>query len=285
MMTDPALAKRGAPKIAKPVISDGVEYRAVHDRYKEKGRPRGIRAFVEARDTKTKKSLWRVQVYDIRYRGVLETDVQDVYIKDLKLDKSDLIVTTDERSRRYFINPKAPAPLLYAPPIECKPKGQQLSQWFDSVKRRAKRYQATAKDNNGLLFRTRFSEYDRLRIEGIERQGNSFTVTMKHEMYCGSLYKNGTRDRIFAVDLGKLPVGKYTAKWVIKTTFFGPLAKNPTVKDKAFTPLLGGRLGKMVIHELPTWFEWPTSFTVVAAPKEARGGKPVKEPKVTLSSG
>ncbi len=113
MITGPVLAKRGAPKIAKPVISDGIEYRAVHDRYKETGRPRGIRAFVEARDTKTKKSLWRVQVYDMRYRPDLETDVQDVYIKDLKLDKSGLIAT-DERGQRFLINLKTPTGAIVA---------------------------------------------------------------------------------------------------------------------------------------------------------------------------
>ena len=76
MLTGPVLAKRGAPMIAKPLLSGNVEYRTLHDRYKENDKPRGIRAFVEARDAKTKKSLWRVKVYDIRYRLALETDVQ-----------------------------------------------------------------------------------------------------------------------------------------------------------------------------------------------------------------
>lgn len=113
MMTGPAFAKRGAPKIAEPVVSDGVEYRVVHDRYKENGRPRGIRAFVEAWDTKTKKALWRVEVYDVRYRGDLETDVQDVYIKDLKFDKSGL-TATDERGKPFLIDPKTPAGAIVA---------------------------------------------------------------------------------------------------------------------------------------------------------------------------
>ena len=104
-LTGPVLAKRGAPNIAKPVISGGLEYRVVHDRYKENGRPRGIRAFVEARDEKSKQSFWRVEVYHIRYRLNLETDVQDIYISTLKIDASGLSAI-DERGQTYIVDLK-----------------------------------------------------------------------------------------------------------------------------------------------------------------------------------
>ena len=59
---------------------------------------------VEARDPKTKKLLWQVQIYKTEYKA-LEKDVQDVFIKSLSLDKvHNLLIMSDEKSRVFVLN-------------------------------------------------------------------------------------------------------------------------------------------------------------------------------------
>lgn len=94
-----AQAKRAAPPTAAPVREKGVEYRAVHERYAEKGAPAGIRAFLTAVDENSGKELWKTRLYDIRYKRELETDIQDVYVKALHLEVPGILaVTEDEKA-------------------------------------------------------------------------------------------------------------------------------------------------------------------------------------------
>lgn len=92
-----ALAKRVAPPEVKPLVHQGVTYRAGHARD-----PHGNRGTVEAVDASTGKRLWIVTVYDIPYKAGLETDVQDVFIKSLAIDDGCLRVT-DERGKSYCV--------------------------------------------------------------------------------------------------------------------------------------------------------------------------------------
>ena len=103
LSASPALAKRAAPRIAKPLVVGDIRYQVVHDRYTANNRPAGIRAYVEAWDVKANKSLWKVKVYEIVYDQNLETDVQDVYIESLALDGKKLVATT-ERKQSYRID-------------------------------------------------------------------------------------------------------------------------------------------------------------------------------------
>ncbi len=102
---DPLVAKRVAPTPVKPVSAQGVEYRAVHERIPVKRGVGGIgfRAFVEAIDLKTKKRLWKVQVYHVVFDPNLESDVQDVYIKSLALERGRVLVTT-EKGKKYLVD-------------------------------------------------------------------------------------------------------------------------------------------------------------------------------------
>ncbi|MDB4321945.1 hypothetical protein N9943_02945, partial [Akkermansiaceae bacterium] len=60
---------------------------------------------IEARDSKTKKLLWQVQIYKTKYDEALEKDVQDVFIKSLTLDKvHNLLIMSDEKSRVFVLN-------------------------------------------------------------------------------------------------------------------------------------------------------------------------------------
>jgi hypothetical protein len=90
-------AKRLPPPVVNPVVAGGVEYRAEHERFAKKDKPGGLRAFVEARDAKTKTVLWKVKVYEVVYQGGLETDVQDVYIASLKMAPKGLVVRTEKK--------------------------------------------------------------------------------------------------------------------------------------------------------------------------------------------
>jgi hypothetical protein len=103
VLTAPALAKRGPPPDAAPVVADGVRYQAVHDRYTANNAPAGLRAYVEAWDVKADKLLWNVKVYEIVYDQNLESDVQDIYIESLKMDGKILVATT-ERKKEYRVD-------------------------------------------------------------------------------------------------------------------------------------------------------------------------------------
>jgi hypothetical protein len=60
---------------------------------------------VEARDPKSKKLLWRVQIYKTVYDQDLERDVQDVFIKTLSFDKRhNLLIMSDEKARVFVLN-------------------------------------------------------------------------------------------------------------------------------------------------------------------------------------
>jgi hypothetical protein len=96
-------AKRKAPEPVKPVTAGKIEYRALHERYKGNKSLGGLRAYVEARNTRTKKALWKVKIYDIPYKADLETDVQDVHINSLKLEKRGLLVGT-EKGKTYLVD-------------------------------------------------------------------------------------------------------------------------------------------------------------------------------------
>ena len=61
--------------------------------------------FVEARDPKTKKLLWRVQVYKTVYNDELEKDVQDIFIESLSFYRNhNLLILTDEIERVFILN-------------------------------------------------------------------------------------------------------------------------------------------------------------------------------------
>jgi hypothetical protein len=103
-LLSPLAAKRLPPPDVKPVTAAGVEYRAAHERYYEGAKPAGLRNFVEAREAKTGKVLWRVTVYEIKYQAGLETDVQDVYITALELDAAGGLLVRTEGKDRYRID-------------------------------------------------------------------------------------------------------------------------------------------------------------------------------------
>jgi hypothetical protein len=116
------------------------------------------------------------------------------------------------------------ATLQHAPPLAQKQQGMSLDDWADEFTE--KKPATTAADENWLLFRTRqLDDNDRVWIEKIERSGNAFTITMHEAIWQGNYFKTFTWYEVTAVNLGKLPSGNYTVKWVVKPLTFKQLEK------------------------------------------------------------
>lgn len=102
---DAPMGKRaGPPKVASVVVDD-VEFAAI-----PWGKARGLGqngGYLAARDPATGKEIWTLKVYDVVYDPKLEGDVQDVFITALQKSASGHeLVVTDERGRRYLVDPK-----------------------------------------------------------------------------------------------------------------------------------------------------------------------------------
>jgi hypothetical protein len=110
--------------------------------------------------------------------------------------------------------------LQHAPPLAQKPPKLPLDDWADQLLEKAD-FATTANDDNWLFFRTRqLDDNDRLWIERIERKGNQFTVVLSEAIWQGRYFKTFTYYGVFGVNLGKLPPGKYEAKWVVQPLSF-----------------------------------------------------------------
>jgi hypothetical protein len=78
------------PRPAPPVIKDGIEYSAPSDHM----------GFVVAKWIKTNREIWSKQIYVVKYeyKYGLEEDAQWCFIKSLKLEGNQLIITNEEGS-------------------------------------------------------------------------------------------------------------------------------------------------------------------------------------------
>ena len=93
-----AEAKRGAPAEVLPVKVGNIEYSAPHRNgtHKQMG-------FIEARDSRSGKLIWSRQIYAVKYDPDLVGDVQDVFIKRITVEGSNLIIT-NERNSKYQLD-------------------------------------------------------------------------------------------------------------------------------------------------------------------------------------
>jgi hypothetical protein len=87
-------AKRGAPEPVPPVVYKGVTYSAPNNN--------GMINYVLASDA-TGRELFRIKVFDMTIDPKLEEDVQWIFITNLKLSGSALLVK-DGRGRCYAID-------------------------------------------------------------------------------------------------------------------------------------------------------------------------------------
>ena len=93
-----AEAKRGAPAEVLPVKVGNIEYLAPH-----RNRTHKQMGFIEARDSRSGKLIWSRQIYAVKYDPDLEGDVQDVFIKRITVEGSNLIIT-NERNSKYQLD-------------------------------------------------------------------------------------------------------------------------------------------------------------------------------------
>lgn len=60
--------------------------------------------FVVAKDSRSRKELWRVRIYTVAINPLLERDVQDVFITSLAFEKGRLLIT-NESGEKYSLDP------------------------------------------------------------------------------------------------------------------------------------------------------------------------------------
>lgn len=78
-------AKRGPPKEVEPVIYNGINYTASHEKM----------GYVEAFNNTTGKKLWEIKVYDVKIDPNMEADVQWIFITNLSIVNGKLIVINE----------------------------------------------------------------------------------------------------------------------------------------------------------------------------------------------
>jgi hypothetical protein len=96
------MAKRPAPEEVPPIATGEAVFTVPHFPEGDRIQNGGV---IEARDPKTRKLVWQVQIYKTEYDKALEKDVQDVFIKSLTWDKvHNLLIMSDEKSRVFVLN-------------------------------------------------------------------------------------------------------------------------------------------------------------------------------------
>lgn len=95
--------KRGPPPPPPAVTAGGTRYAAV-----PRARDRGLDqagGWLAAIDIASGRELWLVKLYETGTDPDMETDKQDVFIRDLRLvDGRRALVATDERDRRFRVD-------------------------------------------------------------------------------------------------------------------------------------------------------------------------------------
>jgi hypothetical protein len=88
-------------------------------------------------------------------------------------------------------------------------------------------------DDNWLLFKTRqLDDNDRAWIDRVERKGNQFTVVLNQAIWQGRYLKTFTYYNVYGVNLGRLPPGRYEAKWIVKPLTFREFEGNGRPSDQ-----------------------------------------------------
>lgn len=143
------------------------------------------------------------------------------------------------------------APILQViPPLSKKPREVNLDTWADTLLETPAIPKAD--EDVWLLFRSRqLDDNDRIWVEKVERRGTEITVTMREAIWQGNYFKTFTYYGVLAVNLGSLPAGTYTVKWVVEPLVFSkfdgdgrPFAKNGIPQNWPADPVKGGEPAK-----------------------------------------
>jgi hypothetical protein len=90
-------AKRAEPAIVTPITYKNIKISAPNT-VEDMG-------FIEARDIKSEKLLWKKKIYSVWIIPFIETDVQWVFITELKIETDKLIIS-NEKGHKYSLNLK-----------------------------------------------------------------------------------------------------------------------------------------------------------------------------------
>ena len=130
------------------------------------------------------------------------------------------------------------ATLQHAPPIQQKPQGMSLDDWADQLVE--SKLPTKADEDKWILFRSRtLDDNDRVWVDKVERRGREFIVHLNEAVWQGRYNKTFTYYEVVAVNLGKLPPGNYTVKWVVHPMTFKQLEKpqQPNKDNKENWPI------------------------------------------------
>ncbi len=109
--------------------------------------------------------------------------------------------------------------LQVIPPLSQKPKGISLDAWGDQLLETPS--SPKAGEEVWLLFRTRqLDDNDRVWVEKIDRSGKEIVITLREAIWEGNYFKTFTYYGVLAVNLGALPAGDHSVKWVVEPLRF-----------------------------------------------------------------
>jgi hypothetical protein len=96
--------KKKFPELAKPILYNGIIYQADQN-YKDIGGYYENMGKIKAIDSKTKKELWKKQIYKIQLSDNMERDVQMVFITNIMIDSiHNGLIIINEKDNKYFVN-------------------------------------------------------------------------------------------------------------------------------------------------------------------------------------
>ena len=114
---------------------------------------------------------------------------------------------------------KASLQISPPPPKGANNKPVSLDGWADALHR--KRFSLSPETPTWLIYRTaQLDDKDRLWIESVTRRENRIVVIMNRATWQGYYSKNFTWYGNLALNLGKLPEGKYTVEWIVNPFVF-----------------------------------------------------------------
>ncbi len=98
-----SLAKRLAPAVITPVISEGSEFTyRVEKTSCKKSTNCGMQVFLISKNVASGKVNWERELYQKAFDPKMETDVQTIYPKSLKLKEKN-VIAIDEKGSKYIV--------------------------------------------------------------------------------------------------------------------------------------------------------------------------------------
>lgn len=117
-------------------------------------------------------------------------------------------------------------------PLQGRSPKMSIDDWADLQFREGPQT-LTSNQDTWLLFKSRqLDDNDRIWIDRIERQGNSFTVSQSEAIWQGRYFKSFTYYKVVGVNLGKLPAGDYKVKWIVNSLVFRDFSGDGRPRDK-----------------------------------------------------